>query len=162
MSRQFSVYLLNPDLDDLSGWLRRLGARFLVGSARSIDSLGELERLQELTAYLAREQDVGDLAFRTLGHGPSTILDEQRSPVIEFSRSVLHAGRLGRGRFYVVTRYWSPGGERTEKPQEFLAWADRVFRTVKLRLRYVHSLGAYCGAEAAELLGRVPDAARRH
>ena len=50
MSRQFPVYLLNADLDDLSGWLRRLGARFLVGSARSIDSLGELERLQELTA----------------------------------------------------------------------------------------------------------------
>jgi hypothetical protein len=72
----------------------------------------------------------------------------------------LHAGRLSRGRFYVVTRVSSPDGGVVEKAKDFLTWTDRVFRAVKRRLRYVHSLDAYCGQDAAEYLARAPSAAR--
>ena len=140
--------------------LHGLGARFLACSSSSIESLGELERLHELTAYLVREQDRHEVVLRPRGQGPSQVVDEVRSPVIAVSRSVLHAGRLSEGRFYVVTRSWSSDGELIERTKDFLTWADRAFRTVKRRLRFVHSLGAYCGQEAAEFLS-LPPIARR-
>jgi hypothetical protein len=75
------------------------------------------------------------------------LVDDERSEVIQFSGIEYDGEVLIEGRFYFKNDFLL-GDAIRPKRDEFLEWADRVFRRAKQSLSYSKALGVYVGRDA--------------
>src|SRR5579872_3039939 len=165
MSKQFQLFLTPADAVALVGELRaRFGARVLskkslTGEPIEMESPIEHESIFEASGatsvhcYLAPAN--GRIITKYYPTLRLWLLDDWDSEAIEFSGCDFDGKTLLGGRFYFKTDD-SVDGRIIKKREEFLQWADRVFRYTKKVLKrdrgLMEPLGAYvspCCARSA-------------
>ena len=161
MSKQFQLFLTPADAEALVGELRaRFGTRVLskkslMGEPVEIESPIEHESIFEASGatsvccYLAPAN--GRIITKYYPTLRLWLLDDWDSEAIEFSGCDFDGKTLLGGRFYFKTDD-SVDGRIIKKREEFLQWADRVFRYTKKVLKrdrgLMQPLGAYVGKDA--------------
>lgn len=150
MGRQFNFFLAPGDERSFEEALRKAGdAVFLAhtpGSSRPSEvPTSVVPRMGEeyLRIFLVRRHDldhVEDALERR--EAPSRVL-----PVIEFDRCYRVTGLIRRGRLWFETRYFDDDGSTVRKTEDFIRWAERLFRFGKLALKRTET-GDYAGASA--------------
>jgi hypothetical protein len=140
MGRQFQLYLLPEDAESLIAELRgRVGLRLLSEDALSAEPVETETPISEFTSqdgelvrscrcYLAPPWPSA-VKMRPLPAQSRWYVD-QESEVMEFSGCHLRGNLLLRGRFY-YQREFVVGNAFVAKSEEFLDWAEKVFRTAK-------------------------------
>lgn len=161
MGRQFRLYLLPADADRLLNELRRQhGLRILAPTSASDEPV----ECASATSNYSRMAWAGMFnfgqSFLSSGSGngipmryserqANWHIDFERSEVIELSTCDYGDGMLREGRFYYQKDMLSSSnGEILPKSDDFIAWAEQIFRTAKKLLRYSPKLAAYVGQEA--------------
>lgn len=163
MGRQFRMFALPSDLEAILAEIRaKYGVRILADAAPSTLLL-ELENpyrhwkqsdetVQSIHEYLAPPRG-GDLRQWYAAKRSEWLIDS-KSEVIQISGFDFYpeSKLLIQGRFYFekdfVVGDSSAGYSLVSKSEEFLRWADQVFRTAKKGLRYSKHLMAYVGKDA--------------
>lgn len=156
MSKQFYVYLLPEDVDSLVSTLKSRLDVYLVQPASPGPFPVELESPICKSAMMLREGSVGvdcyiipknaDIKMRfvpKLSHWNV----EGDSEAIGFRGCEFDGSVLVRGRFYLQNDFLV-GDMIAPKRQDFLGWADRVFRLAKKSLHRSKALDAYVGDHA--------------
>ena len=90
------------------------------------------------------------LVYRKGGDGSERI-DVLRSQSIEFDRPVSKDSFIRAGRLFYATDYLGDKGQTIPKPEEFLRWAERIFRLMKSRTSRDAALQAYVGSDAERM-----------
>jgi hypothetical protein len=137
-----------------SGYLTEDGLRPLAELAIPISEAGKVP----LSCFLAPSEEPQNVVIEKLSP-VKTIVDIDRSNLLEIWRPFYDGKVIRRGRFYYQDRFFEAGALAPKDP-EFCKWADRVLSRVKRTLRYDKTLGAYFGADAeiAIASGRVSHA----
>jgi hypothetical protein len=153
MGKQFQVYLLPSDADQLVERLRHELGLTLFASRSSRPEPVEGASSVRIVSGLARVDCL--LAPDLLVPIKLDYVEKQRywsintlfSEVVEFSGCHFDGKTLKRGRFFYDRGFYS--AERwQEKSPDFLAWAEKLFRTTKKSLKRVSTLDAYVGEDA--------------
>jgi len=164
MGRQFSYYCLAADLAKIQDHVfeearaqlatceKRLGADHIVPVSRfelAADRMGKDTLFLLLLPPVELQLEVFDGPF----------LDTVKSHLIEVGRCYTDGEFIRRGRFWYETRFYVDD-QLYEKPREFVAWAEGIFRnTKKLLARHEFGLG---GRRYADWIGQhALDAVRR-
>ena len=140
MGRQFQLYLLSEDAEGLVAELRsRIGLKLFGEDSSSAESVElvtpvsesnskEGEPIWSCRCYLAPPWN----AQIKMHFSPvqSRWYVDTESEVIEFSGCHFRGNLLLRGRFY-YQREFVAGNAFVAKSEEFLTWAEKVFRTAK-------------------------------
>lgn len=159
MGRQFCVYLLPMDAESLLNELKRTyGLRILaptslrpecveVSSPFSNYERGKSDMLCFGQYFLAPSAKA-EIPLRWVEEQKRWYIDSD-AEVIEFSTCDFGSGVLSQGRFYYqIDALSSTKDDIVPKQAEFVAWAERIFRGAKTRLRYDKGLEAYVSSEA--------------
>ena len=161
MGRQFRLYLLPVDADDLLTEMKRVhGLRIMAPTSRNAEPV----EVASATSNYTRLAAVDMFMFGQYLLAPTTgtaipmeyierqekwHVDFERSETIEFSTCAYGAGVLREGRFYYRKDMLSASNNAIlAKNADFIAWAERMFRTAKKLLRYSQELDAYVGPAA--------------
>jgi hypothetical protein len=156
MSRQFGIYLLPSDVDFL---VAELGNQLDVKVIRATaPNTMPVEVFPSSSAGIALDgEDVATVRYLVPPDRAEILMRyieiyshwsvQIESEVIEFSGCKFDGKTLVRGRFYFQNDRLI-GDRIVPKRQEFLDWADQVFRIAKKVLRRSKSLDAYVGPEA--------------
>ena len=80
------------------------------------------------------------------------VVDDLRSPVVQFDGGFFDEKTLRPGRLFYDTGYYNENGEWVDKPVEFLKWADSILRMAKKMIRRDPVFDAYVGNSAADWL----------
>jgi hypothetical protein len=154
MGRQFRMFMLPDDLEELVGVLRmKTSARLLQETAPAQEpvELASPYRANQLTdgkdpvcshCYLAHRQD-SDHRMHYFSNRGEWLID-QESEVIQISGFDFNGKILKPGRFWFQTTLLR-GNSLVPQRKEFLSWADQVFRIAKNSLRREPTLDAYIG-----------------
>lgn len=157
MSRQFYIYLLPPDIESLTLKLKtQLNVSLLESTtltpkpveAKSCVCKGGVQlgkRAVCAACFIARSVDT-HIRMQFIPAKAVWSVDLQ-SEAIEFSGCEFDENLLVRGRFYFQNDLLS-NDLIIPKRQDFLTWADKVFRTVKKSLRRSKTMNAYIGEHA--------------
>ncbi|WP_398492795.1 hypothetical protein [Variovorax sp.] len=158
MSRQIEIYLTPTDIEILEQLLMEieplevLHSRSPAASVRILKSLNFSENGHRWLFYgLIRRQDVKNIKMNYVAPQKYWAFDVMESPLIEFSSCFFDGKILRRGRFYYKKDFFLDAG-LCEKDGEFLAWAAKVFLSVKKNL--TRRGGFYYGKEAIELIDK--------
>jgi hypothetical protein len=159
MSKQFQIYALPNDVEDLIQKLRidmdielispispRPELMHLLSPIRN-SSLLEKERSVSINCYMLN----GDLADVRLKQFPGDAVwhIDDRSEVVNLSGFDFDGDTLVRGRMYFQSDYIE-AGVIYKKREFFLRWANELFRRSKKMLTRSQDLNAYVGREAYE------------
>jgi hypothetical protein len=138
MGRQFGYFCRPEDLAEVEREVfRPLGGSLIATEKRnaadvivpvssfalSQDKMGK----ETLFLYLLPPDQISSLVFS----GPW--LDQSRSHLIEVGRNYIKDGTIKMARFWYETRVLQ-GAAFAEKPKEFIAWSQSVFRRTKTTL----------------------------
>ncbi len=158
MSHQVNYFLTLSDFQAVFERIKKAGP-VLVLSSRSPSSSPLVVTEQDLMGgtrslffKLVRPED---LPLVITEHVPTQgywVVDEQKSPVIEFGRCYFDDKILRRNRLYYTDGDYDATGAWIEKSDEFKTWAKAVFRATKKGLtclKHVYS-GWYIGSEAQQ------------
>jgi hypothetical protein len=162
MSKQCRFFLLPSDIERLLDELRsRVGFRLISSKSLTL-SPTELESPISESKYVSEATKTkflrvycylmplaeAEIKFHYLSkQGQWAVLES--SEVIQFSGCDYDGSNLSIGRFYFQNDQLI-GDTIWPKRDEFLQWADRIFRTTKKLLDHSKSLQAYLGKDAAE------------
>jgi hypothetical protein len=159
MGRQIRVYLLPIDAELLLNELKHEhGLRILAGTSPRPECLevsspitnpqrGRFDLLHFGQHYLAPKKS--EIPMRWLDKQERWYVDSEQSEAIEFSPCDFGPGVLVESRFYYQIDKLSPAKDAiVPYSAEFVTWAERVFRSLKKRLRYDKGLDAYVSNEA--------------
>lgn len=162
MSKQFRVYLLPSDIEDIFAVLRaKIGVKIIPEVSQTMEILEldtplrdystefTVENATSVRCYLAPPSNA-NLQFNYYPKQTRwQICDE--SEAIEFSGCDYDGSVLLIGRFYYQNDFllkdtiW-------KKRSEFITWADRIFGTTKRLLKRSPAMNAYVGDNAAKWL----------
>ena len=106
---------------------------------------------QWLFLYLVRPSDLSAVRTEEVTAQGYWSVDDLRSPVIELTRCYYNGKILRRGRLYFVDGYYGAQDQWVEKPEEFKAWAKRLFAAARKTLTFDKNLGAHIGPEAEQM-----------
>jgi hypothetical protein len=161
MSRQFQFFLLPSDAEALIADLRDcIGLKLIDGKSSKPEPIEIHSPVREYPSHWTGKKTVGvncylaaatgaDVKMHYIAKQEYWLVHEERSEVIEFHGNDWDGEILEAGRFYVKTdsllkdAIWP-------KREEFLKWADRIFRRAKTRLIYSKGLDAYIGPDARD------------
>jgi len=156
MSRQIEIYLTPNDIEILEQLLMEIEPLHVLHSRSPTSSVRILEGLnfsenghRWLFFGLIRRRDVENIKMNYIESQKYWVFDVMESPLIEFSSCFFDGKILRRGRFFYKKDFFSDAG-LCEKDNEFLAWANKVFLSVKKNLTRRGSF--YYGREAIELI----------
>lgn len=144
MGRQVNFFLNAEDQKDfvelLGTWenLVFLPDRSLTGKATIPDQGFRTCESDDLSLYLVRKEDLHEVKFYFLPNQNCWYVDSLRSPVIQYSRCYATDSLIRRGRLYFQPGYYEES-DWVEKDHAFVAWADRIIKTVRRKLR-LHKL----------------------
>jgi hypothetical protein len=159
MGRQFRVYLLPIDTEALLNELKREhGLQILastsprpecveVSSPIESPERGRFELLYFGQYFLAPPDSA--IPMYWLENQEHWQIDAGQAEAIEFSTCAFGSEVLLEGRFFYEIDILSSSKDAiVPKRMEFVAWAEKVFRSLKKRLRYDKGLYAYVSPEA--------------
>jgi hypothetical protein len=106
---------------------------------------------EKLTIYLCRSLETSCLVARSIPTRKLWVVDELRSPVVEYTRCYFDGGLLRRGRLYVVGQFFDDAGQRVEKNPGFVLWAKSLITKAKSVLKRRDD-GDYIGPKALQAL----------
>jgi len=157
MGKQLVAFLTQRDTESLIARLQAIEGFLIVHSRSRNDRPTVLESvtIQEddrtwLYYFLVRKDDLGSVVMREVPAQNYWVVDSLRSPVIEFTRSFSDGRRIRAGRLWYEESYFGEDGEPLQKPQPFLNWADRVFKSSRQQL--AKSGNRRIGPEAHEMI----------
>jgi hypothetical protein len=160
MSRQFRVYLLPQDAEDLIHRLKsQVDLSVIQPYSPVLFPVPAESPIQSYSPHYLGENTVGvdcclapvtdpDIRMRFI-QARSQWNVQAESEVIEFKGCDHSESILLQGRFYFQSDLLSHG-MIVPKRTEFLNWADKVFRIAKKSLRWSKPLEAYVGARAEQ------------
>jgi len=161
MGRQFRIYVLPADVDALVDDLQRsTGARFFLDKSQTAEprevSADTVSRSAQVhdglmgyeRCYLASREGAPP-AMRHIATQGYWLVDTD-SESIEFDGCRYGDDLLIEGRFYYQTDLLTLAGDAiVPKSDDFVRWAERVFRRAKKMLTWDAEVQAYVGDEAA-------------
>lgn len=136
MGKQARLFLLPDDYGDVQSAIERYGrARFLPDplpgqAVSSIDSLFlGLEQMGKvnLTVFIAREQDLERVKTKFVPGQGYYVVDDLKSPVVEFTRCYFTGSLLRQGRIYFRT---GSGPANESADNDFARWANSILKGV--------------------------------
>lgn len=141
MGRQFYYYCLPEDIDHIQEkvFLPLGGRLFEQITSEKNHQVQDVERFaldypsmdkRRLHLYLAPPKDLDHVVFLSPG-----IIDVSNSNLIEVGRCYTDGHVIRRSRFWYDPKAFLEG-EFTDKPKEFIKWAQTVFAQTKKLLRY--------------------------
>lgn len=154
MGHQSTFYLTPKDKADLEQRLRERTDFIILlwesptSSPRVVDSLNFSEEGEPgYHKSLARPEDLDKIVTRHVPEQGYWTLQENDSPVVEFSGCFFDGKILRAGRVYYVDKFWTPDRGWEEKSEAFRKWARMVHTTIKKSLKrrdskYVEYIGA--------------------
>jgi hypothetical protein len=158
MGHQINFFLGPNDHAELEMRLREAGelvvlhVRSPTPEPRQVDNTNFTEDgKQWLFLYLVRPDDLSAVRTREVAAQRYWSVDDLRSPVIELTRCYYNGKILRRGRLYFVDGYYGAEDQWVEKPEEFKAWANRLFAAARKTLTFDKNLGAHIGPEAEQM-----------
>lgn len=158
MGHQINFFLGPNDHAELEMRLREAGElvvlrnRSLTPEPHPVDTTNFTEDgKQWLFLYLVRPSDLSAVRTREVAAQGYWSVDDLRSPVIELNRCYYNGKILRRGRLYFVDGYYGAQDQWVEKPEEFKAWAKRLFAAARKTLTFDKNLGAHIGPEAEQM-----------
>jgi hypothetical protein len=160
MGRQFRVYLLPADVDNLLSYLKEnLGARVFAAESSTSSPPEVVSRTLDRShpchsglqcygrCYLSRDAQIATWFIEKRGYW----LTNTESEVIEFDGCDFGDLALVEGRFYYqIDRLSLRRDALVPKGRKFVEWAEEVFRRSKKLLLWDKELQAYVGTEAAQ------------
>ena len=156
MAHQFSFYLTDEDTRALEQALQALSPLLILHSRSPspkplvLPSLDFKDGASSwIYFFLVRPEDLDKVVMRFVEAQDHWVVDVIRSPIIEFTKSFLKDGRLGRGRAYFKESYFDEADNLIKKEDSFILWASEVFRKAKKSLQ--KDGPDYVGRCAAEL-----------
>lgn len=137
-SKQINFFMMPEDEKEFESYLKQtkqvsfLAVPMYHQELRVMNSFGsqDPEGKSWSTIYLVLTDDLEKIIINYVP-GPSYyLLDELRSPVIQFMRCYYDFSnkKIRRGRLYLNTGYYNQNREWVWKEQEFLDWANNVFK----------------------------------
>jgi hypothetical protein len=158
MGRQINFFLGPNDQIELEARLRKVDELLILHSRSPgpephiVDTMNVThDGKQWLFLYLVRRDDLSAVRTQEVAAQGYWHVDELRSPVVEADRCYYDGKILRRGRLYYVNGYYGAQDQWIEKPEEFKAWAKRLFAVARKTLTFDKKLLAHIGPEAAEL-----------
>jgi hypothetical protein len=159
MSRQFRFFLLPSDAEALIADLRDHVGLKLIDAKSSGPEPVEIESPMHrdesrqhsktiLSANCYITASIGaDVKMHYIAKQGYWLVHEERSEVIQFLGLEYDSETLIAGRLYFQNDFLL-NGSIWPKRDEFLKWADRIFRRTKRVLQYSRALDAYVGNDA--------------
>jgi hypothetical protein len=140
---------------DFDAWLRsQKGMLILAGCSQTpapqllfsttVGRIGE----EDLTVFLVRNSDLSHVVSNLIPNR-GYLIDESRSPVVEFARCYFNGKLLRRGRLYYGTGYWDDASQWKAAPMAFSRWADAIIKKIRSSYKSKHS-SFYVGPNAAK------------
>ena len=153
MGRQFSFFLGPEDVAPFEETLLSNGdITFLVDQplGRIATELPGLAA-GSMRTLLARPSDVSKIQFNPIKTQVYISSDCFSQNFIECDvLTILHNGYILEGRLYYNATYWNTQNEHVQKPEEFVKWAERLYRRTKKSLTHVEKW-FYAGGHAMQL-----------
>jgi hypothetical protein len=142
MGKQVNFYLIPDEIAQLEEKLRALKEPFVIIHNRSSNSepriLSNLNFIEDdhrwLFYYLVRKDDYASILMRNVPEQNYWVIDNLRSPVIEFNSCFYDGSILRRGRLYYIESYYGIDDELVAKPEPFRKWAKSVLSLTKKNL----------------------------
>lgn len=132
MSSQVRLRLRPGDLGELEAELRERGALFLPYTFPSpeLSFLPALELGKMIWVFRPDDRDL--VRLKHIPQQGYWVVDQLRSPVVEFSHSG-PGSELGQGRLFFRTSYWEDDDTKVAFPAGFVTWAKGIFQWVRGR-----------------------------
>jgi len=105
-----------------------------------------------LKVFLVRRCDLHQVRFKQVLAQRYWLVDDLRSPVVEYSRCFCHNGVLRRGRLFFDEGYFDEAGRWTLKPDTFTVWASSIIKFMQFFATKTDVNGNRIGPDAARLL----------
>jgi hypothetical protein len=159
MSRQFRFFLLPSDAEALIADLHdHVGLKLIDAKSPVPEPVEIASPMQENPASSGGKTTVSAYCYLTAATGAEMkmryiakqgywLVHEERSEVIQFSGLEYDGEVLVQGRLYFRTDFLLDDAIWPKRDQ-FLRWADRIFRRAKSTLAYSKVLDAYIGPDA--------------
>lgn len=152
MSRQLSFYLTPADMRTAVGRISECGEIVLLHSRstqpRPLPAIDFAENGQPCPNLVVTRPSLLDaIVLREVELQGYWSVDILRSPAIELRVSSYDGQKIGEGRLYFETSYFSQYG-KVNKPEAFLSWASCVLKAFKKTLKRNARMGAYVGLDA--------------
>jgi hypothetical protein len=151
--RQVSFYLTPLDQSELEARLHAAAEIFFI---EGCSNQARPQQLADATVadmgktplriYLVRPEDMASVVFRFVEDQQVWLVDDLRSPVIEFDRCYFARDLLRRGRLYYVPKYYREDGVFVSKSADFLAWSDGLLKVARKSLTKIGN--DYIGRQA--------------
>lgn len=157
MGRQLVTLLTQSDSEGLMARLKEIDGLCIIHSRSRNDrpmvvdsiTIKQDERVW-LYYFLVRDDDVGSVVMREVPAQNYWVVDSLRSPVIEFTRSFCDGQQIRAGRLWYEKGYFGDEGEPLQKSQQFLTWADKIFKSSR---QYLKKSGNHLiGEQAFEMI----------
>lgn len=153
MGKQVNFFLMQTDIVLLEDKLRNIEPLVVIRNRSNtsipekLDSLNFVEDgRQWLSFYILRLDDFEYVHMKYVAAQGYWVVDELRSPVIEFDGCFFNGDVLRRGRIYFNEKYYGENGELIEKPELFRGWANKIL--VKTRRSLMKYGMSYIGEDA--------------
>lgn len=157
MGRQAQLYFSPQDVDEFVQKMASYGA-VLLPHRLTVERVEPADSITRDTGsglwslgYLVRKEDLERVLLREVPSQGYWVVDQLRSPVIEFDGGVFDRSKILRGRLYFTTTYFDEAGQLVEKDPAFVAWAIRVLSAARRHGERSQALGATVGAHAQAL-----------
>lgn len=153
MGRQFSFFLGPDDRAPFEDVIRKDGATVFFDYRPFEPRVIKLNGLSrtEFRTLLARPEDLDQISFYPVRNQNFFTADCITQSLIECDASFEPMdGFLVEGRLYLQSTYWNQDGEKVMKPDDFLKWAESLFRRTKKSLTRVDQW-FYAGEHALRL-----------
>jgi hypothetical protein len=158
VGHQVNFFVMPADLPDLEAAIRSTGdVCFLVGKSSTaqpaeLDTIApeQVTEPPRLEYFIVQRRELPAVSTRFIKTQNYWLIDNNESPVIEFSPGLFSGSKLTRGRAYLATdlRF------RPELPSpDFVRWGDRVLTRLKKKLTRHPELAPpwlYFGASALQ------------
>lgn len=104
-----------------------------------------------IDVYLTKHQYLEDVLIQFVEAQNYWVIDELRSPVVQFLRCYRGETYIRRGRLYLVTEYYNEQGLAETKPHEFIDFGTTLINWIRTNYATDQSTGFYLGPNAETL-----------
>jgi hypothetical protein len=153
MGKQVNFYFTGVDTESFDGLLRERSDCAIIKLPQKTNSLVLSEdslfhtQSEWLKLYLTGSGFMNDVKSKYIAAQSYWLIDDLRSPVLEYTRSAMHDKTLRRGRIFFEPGYFDVAGKWTDKDPEFVAWAMAIMELVEVVSVRKDSSGTYIGAD---------------
>ncbi len=134
-SKQLNFFMMPDDLVGFENEFSNFGALFIRQPLPSPtltfkDSIG-YSNGEFAKIFLTTQTFTNKVIIRKIENKKYYLIDDLRSPVIEFSRGVKNEGIVQRSRLYFTKEYYNENGHLVEKDRRFTTWASSLLKAIK-------------------------------